>query len=472
MSHDETVPGGEPSEITNGALPSGPAGTTAEEASDNESVPPPPSGRQKLVFGLLAATLVLVVTLGLGEVLARSFFRYNTPDTVRAASLQYRPSTFTRHLLVPDQEVFPDRAWGDPPGEGGGAGERRYRINNLGYRGPDLEIPKPAKTCRLVVLGGSAVFDIGATEGADWPRRLEGRLRQAETLPEGHTFEVINAGVPGHTSSDAVGKLYAQLWQAEPDAVLLYNAWNDIKSFTELAPDRPLVSLVEPHNPTADPFQNYRGPIDRLLGHSQLYIKLRNRYYLWQYDVGLEGRKDDRPLADVYSPLGPVQYRLDVVSVVTISRAIGAHPLLATQASLVTRQASDEARQRIAYGYQGLSHDALVRAIGECNDAIRQVAVEHAVPLIDLDHRFSGRPELFDDHVHTSAAGSAALAEAVADFLAPRLATLCGVDAQPSEDGSETGSDGAASGETVSGEAVASLVASLASSAPASQPSP
>lgn len=386
----------------------------------------PLSVRQKMGFGLLAAILVLVVTLVLGEVLARSFFRYNSPETIRAASLQYRPSTFTRHLLVPDQEIFPDRAWGDPPAEGGGAGERRYRINNLGYRGPDVALPKPEGVCRLVVLGGSAVFDIGATEGADWPRRLEGRLQQGHDLGEGRRIEVINAGVPGHTSSDAVGKLYAQLWQTEPDAVLLYNAWNDIKSFTELTHGRPLVSLVKPHDPTADPFQNYRGPVDRLLGHSQLYIKLRNRYYLRQYDLGLEGVDNARALADEFSPLGPAQYQLDVAAVVSISQALGAQPLLATQASLVTADASEEARGRITYGYQGLTHEALVRAMYRCNSAVRDVAREHGVPMIDLDRRFSGRIELFDDHVHTSPAGSAALAEAVASFVSPWLAEVCG----------------------------------------------
>ena len=384
------------------------------------------SPERRRQFVALAGLLVVGLTLIAAELAVRTLFRYNSPDTLRENSLQYVPSTFTRHLLAPDQEIDLDAAWGlrDPSQATG----RGYRIGDRGYRGEDLETQPSVDACRVAVVGGSAAFDLGADRGEDWPHLVEKILRD-----RGHAgVEVLNAGVPGHSSADAVGKIYAQLWLYEPDVILLYNAWNDIKTFTQLSVDRPLISLTKPHDPEADPFQNYQGFLDRLLAHSQAYVKIRTRYLLWKYDVGAEGQvKPGQTLADSWEPLALEQYRLNVELVVDAARNVGARPILATQASLLAADNSEEDRARIAYGYQGLTHDALVSAMDACNETVRAVAEHKGVDVLDLGARFSGKSEYFDDHVHTSRSGSAALAEAVADFLEEQVARGCSEASSP-----------------------------------------
>jgi lysophospholipase L1-like esterase len=68
-----------------------------------------------------------------------------------------------------------------------------------------------------------------------------------------------------------------------------------------------------------------------------------------------------------------------------------------------------------------LSHDALVRAFADCDKAIFRVANAEGVPVLDLAAMFSGQSELFSDHIHTTPAGSEALAKATADFLRSML---------------------------------------------------
>ena len=440
-----------------------PESTPSNAASQDTAEEVQLTPAQKRRFALLAAILALILVTAVGEIAVRLLLRYNTPDTIRENSLQYRPSTFTRHLLAPNQEIDRGKAWGDTSASD--ASEAlTYTINRHGYRGAEWPTQKPQGSCRLAVLGGSAVFDLGAAEGVDWPHQVQELLRpRASELGIG--LEVINAGVPGHTSADAVGKLYADLWRFEPDAVLLYNAWNDIKTFTSLTPSMPLPDLVQPHDPKADPFQNYAGPVDRLLGHSQLYIKLRNRYLLWRYPLGLEGQVADDQLRDRFDPWALRQYRLNVELVVDGARNLGSQPILLTQATLVTPTTTDEDRERIAYGYQGLQHDALVQAVQSCNDTVRQVAAAKETPLLDLDARFSGRSELFDDHVHTSRLGSQALATAVAEFLESKLGGICGVD-QFDNDASSAAAPSAASPDASSSSTGGN------SSAPASQAGP
>lgn len=382
---------------------------------------PPLSPAQKRRFMAMAAGLVLFFVLAVAEIGVRLLLRYNSPDTLRENSLQYRPSTFTRHLLRPEQEIDLDAAWGVRKGEQGSG--RSYRVNGMGFRGAPFEAEKPPGACRLVIVGGSAVFDLGADEGEDWPHLVERALRDAGN----RGVEVINAGVPGHASFDAVGKIYGQLWLYEPDAVLFYNAWNDIKSFTELDRDRPLVWQIPTHDPTADPFQSYQGWLDRLLGHSQLYIKLRTRYLLSRHDVGPEGAVDaERAENRRISPLAFDQYRLNVSLVVDAARNLGATPVLLTQASLLAADNTEADRARIRYGYQGLDHDELVETFETCNRIVREVGAAKEAEVLDLAADLSGRSELFDDHIHTSREGSAALAAAVAEFLEPRLGEICG----------------------------------------------
>lgn len=361
----------------------------------------------------------LLVALVISEVVVRSCFRYNTPDTVREHSLQFLPTVYARHVLKQSQRVELDKAWGIRT-EAEATGQL-FEINEKGFRGRSIAQSKPSGGCRVAALGGSAVFDIRADEGEDWPHLLENQLRAAGL----RMVEVINAGVPGYATADSLGRLFTQVWMLEPDVVLLSNAWNDIKYFRRLAPEQPLLLLTRPYDEAADPFRSYRGPIDRLLSNSQLYVKLRNRYLIWKLNVGNEGAAPASELAASYSPLAIRQYRLNVELFVDASRNIGARPVLLTQPSLIAAENGPAERQRISYEYAGLDHAALVRAFEECNEVVRSVAQVKGAWIVDLAAGMNGRSEFFADHVHTTRRGSEEIARVVSGFLAGRLDAVC-----------------------------------------------
>jgi lysophospholipase L1-like esterase len=356
------------------------------------------SGRHRLV-ALSAVAIGVLTGLAAAEIAVRTFLRYNTPDTVRAHSVRYLPSVYARHRLAPRQDFDAGLAWGAPP-PGSPAGPHIV-INDRGFRGGPIAVPKPAGTIRVIVLGGSVVFDIHANHGE---------------------VEVINAGVPGHASADSLGRLATQIWMLQPDEVLLVHGWNDLKLLGRVDPDHPLLERIAPYDPRADPLQNDRGFLDRLLSHSQVYVKLRTRWFLARTNPGIEGALDgggkgiERDWA-----WGERQFRLDLALLAEACRAIGARPVFVTEASLATPDATEEARRRIEYDYVGFDHPTLVRAYALFNDAVREVGRSRGVPVLDLDRALSGRPELFADHVHTTAAGSRAYADAAAAFVAAEL---------------------------------------------------
>ena len=375
---------------------------------------------------VVALSRSFVTVLVFGEVLVRMFFPYITPDTLRKSSLQYLPSIFSKHRLKTRQKVL-SRAprfqfyFSSERGEP----QSKYFINNIGYRGNDVDFPKPNDVIRIAIVGGSAVFDQNVIddkniiENKDWPHLVEAILNSQGN----QRYEVINAGVPSHTSFDSLGRLYSQLWVYSPDYVVLYNGWNDIKYFHKLKPETPLITLFNPYNDKRDPFRNYLGTWDWLLSYSQLYIKLRNRYLALSIGADKEGVVEKGNSFSKYSPLAIAQYKLNVELFVDASRNIGAIPILLTQATPAVSNNSQEEKNLIGYHYVKLTHEALVNAYEDTYRVIREVEQGKKVATLDLAKNLNGRVELFSDHVHTTPRGSEEIAKAVSGFLLEQLET-------------------------------------------------
>lgn len=351
-----------------------------------------------IAFGL---GLGLVLALAGAEVwfrLAGAPFR---PDVLRAGSLEYRPANLARHVLAPGPRTVRQ-------------GDLVQRISERGYRGDPFTLEKPEGVVRIAVLGGSAAFDIYAGEGRDWPARAEAELRS-----RGLNVEVLNLGVPGHASWDAAGRLLGEAWMFEPDYVLLYNCWNDLKYFSWLGPDSTLLRTRVPGPDPGDqnPYLHPVNRLDALLLGSRAYAWLRWRYLRLRLPTGPEGRRPEpAPLQDDFPDWGPKQYELTLRVFVEAARAGGAEPLLATQARLPTASNEADAGRRIRYDYAGLTHDALVRAFEACDAGARRVSAERRVPLLDLSE-LNGQDTLFQDHVHFRAPGSRLAGARLADFL-------------------------------------------------------
>lgn len=159
-----------------------------------------------LVVGSL--TVASGIAAAAGEALIR--YRERTRETVPGSM----PFVFYRHerlrfALVRGQEYY-----------------RWVHVNASGFRGRDVEIAKPDGVLRIMVVGGSTVFD-STVDGDDkaWPARLEHHL--GCLLPT-RKVEVINAGVPGYVMLDNLIRLQSELYEFKPDILVLYQAHNDL----------------------------------------------------------------------------------------------------------------------------------------------------------------------------------------------------------------------------------------------------
>ncbi len=155
-----------------------------------------------------SVTVAIGISAAAGEVVVR--YRERTRETVPATMpfLFYRHERL-RHALVRDQEYY-----------------RWVHVNASGFRGSHVEVAKPDDVLRIMVVGGSTVFD-STVDGDDqtWPARLEYHV---ECLLPSRKVEVINAGVPGYVMVDNLIRLQTELYEFKPDILVLYQAHNDL----------------------------------------------------------------------------------------------------------------------------------------------------------------------------------------------------------------------------------------------------
>lgn len=359
--------------------------------------------RYSLSKKVLFIAILIILPVGIIVIFGEFYFRYLsntgyiTPEILKTRTLQYKPALFCRHVLEKEQNVTVENI--------------EYYINEKGYRGHDFSVNKPKETIRIIIYGGSAVFDPGSSRGKDWPHQSEERIKQSG-FPK---VEVINAGIPGHASFDSLGRLFARDYIFTPDYVVLCNAWNDIKYFQG---DKPLLKRYKPYDDKADPRLNYQNWLDEVLCNiSQVYVRLRVKYLDRKLGVGLEGKTPIGKFASEVDEAGLKQYQLNMEMFVDLARNVGAIPILMTQPRLVTKNNTDEQKARINYQYQLLTHQALSMAFEKTDEIIYEVAEEKNVPVIDASNSLSGRDDLFGDHVHLTSKGSEEVSNFVADWF-------------------------------------------------------
>ncbi len=198
---------------------------TEEAVQTSKPVSP---GKLRVLAMLVGALFATLLGWAVGEIYVRMTRPHVDLDVIRANSLEYEPTLFSRHAFPKQVQV---------------RGEHKEdTINERGYRGAPFKVPKPPGVVRVVMLGGSSTYDPYAMAGRDWPHLAEAKLREMG-LPQ---VEVINAGTPGHASWDSLGRLYAEIWMFEPDFVVICHGWNDIVYFRWLNPDKSLLAGIPP----------------------------------------------------------------------------------------------------------------------------------------------------------------------------------------------------------------------------------
>lgn len=348
--------------------------------------------------------VVCAVALGL-LALGLAGFAYDLSEDYiarhRATTVVFEAHPFARQALAPNQDYR--------------HGSARFRIGPHGQRGVAPSVPKRDGTTRVIAVGGSAVFDHLTSES--WPERLP--LELARLGRRG--VEAFNFGVPGYSSRETLAHYHDRVHRYRPDVVVLYQGWNDVKYMRRFL-----------ESADVDRHYAYRGAFASqyaFLTEPRPYRNVLALQRMWQDSFRAPGLQENGGrLTSAATPVpatawagsaGLAFFTRNVRALVRQVKADGGVCVLVAQASLASADLPAAERTRIAYRYVGLSHDELVAVNAAMAEALRRIAREEGVPFVDPRSALDGRADLFSDHVHLRAEGSARLARIVAQGLAP-----------------------------------------------------
>lgn len=174
------------------------------------------SPRSNLLFGCLGIVFFFILLefslrmLAVGAAFVEAHRQVNVQD-------KYLNHPYLTVTMKPDyHEVVPNYP---PTNE-----DLIFETSSMGFRGPEFSPEKPEGVYRIVVVGGSAVVT-GRTEADLFTTLLDDRLEAA--FPD-RDFEVINAGVPGYTSTQELFLFETQVVGWQPDMLIIYDGRNDM----------------------------------------------------------------------------------------------------------------------------------------------------------------------------------------------------------------------------------------------------
>jgi len=143
-------------------------------------------------------------------------------------------------------------------------------INSLGFRGGDYAAQKPPHTYRIIVLGSYQAFGLGVADGDTYVARLESLLNARH---DGTTYEVWNLGRPAGTAIVGLAQMEHDIFNFQPDLIILDYGQVDSKVFGDNFFPRVLLFP----GPFGSLMQRFAGPVYALLDRSVLWSRWLNR---------------------------------------------------------------------------------------------------------------------------------------------------------------------------------------------------
>jgi lysophospholipase L1-like esterase len=343
--------------------------------------------------------LVFILVLSACELAVRGFFfltrRDIFVDTANIELFLYQRHPFLEYSLRPNVELH-----------------RRgitMRINSLGFRGKEFD-PEDKRPFRVFVLGGSSVFNRNSVPFCEL---LEDELKAR--YPS-RNFEIVNAGVSGYTTSHSLANLAMRILNYNPDALIVYHSWNDIKTW---------------------PYVNRR------FGYGELWQKiycgneagralltLANKSYVWLATTGAFREifhrlyKTNREIFLITKLLkdnevddlsyGRSIYKTNITSIIALAKKNKVQILLLNPLTLIKAKNSEKEKGCINYEFVHVPREKLIELVDSAGNILAQVAQAEDIPYIDLNTHISQDLVNLEDQIHLTSTGNKAVAEYLA----------------------------------------------------------
>jgi lysophospholipase L1-like esterase len=295
--------------------------------------------------------------------------------------------------------------------------------NSFGFRGDEIQVPKPAGVYRIACLGGSTTYD---SEIEDYRKSFAFLLQENLRNKGFPSVDVVNAGAGNYTSWESLINFELRVLDTQPDMIIIYHAINDVH--TRLVWPYEAYKADNSGQRACNKTTPYPFLLDNIallriisikLGHPSPYDTL-NQHILTFSDTCCAAEFVKQKVNGTY-PSGifktasameilrqnkPIYFKRNIENLIYLARSRNMDSVLVTFAS------SPLFEKEVV-----VSSQEYIYALAEMNDCARAIAGENNVPLFDLEKVFPMDKQYYTDGRHLTEKGAALKAELVADFL-------------------------------------------------------
>ena len=294
-------------------------------------------------------------------------------------------------------------------------------VNSLGYRGPEIALPKPDDVYRIVAVGGSTTYGLFLDLWQlAYPRQLEEALQRDYGFAQ---VEVINAGVPQYSTWESAVNMLLRIPDLAPDLVVIYHGINDVG-----------VRLTDPdfydglntgkgywvdRDDPLPPSVLWRFALKRL-GYElpvayELDTTFRRPDGIRSCDQDSSGaetlcRGFNMTATEVLQANPPVYFERNLLNMIRLARGMNSDVLLLTWAY--------SPLDFPAAGGGGMVQKHLQAGVDEHNAIVRRLAIDEGTLFYDLAASMPIDEQYWVNGVHMKAAGAAEMARQIAEYLA------------------------------------------------------
>ena len=290
------------------------------------------------------------------------------------------------------------------PNSSGRMFDTTIRINNLGFRGPDMPRDK-GDAFRIVALGESQTFGPTLRDGEKpWPELLQDLFDRHASC--GRKIEVLNAGTEAYTLEDNLERMRRDILPLKPDLIVSTHGMNGFLPFG-------LRRVPEPNEPGVRPRAS------ALIARAALTIE--RSAHDWRDRNSAHAQPPAlAPMTD--AELMKTRYAEDYRKLIALARAGGADIALAESTMAVNAQSPRKVKD--FYGAVFKPIDDIIAANAAHNRMVKLIAREEGAPLIDMAAGVDGQwdDDLYLDIVHFTERGDERVAGLMFKALLPILA--------------------------------------------------
>jgi hypothetical protein len=277
---------------------------------------------------------------------------------------------------------------------------KKWALNSLGFRGPELEVG----STRVVCFGSSETFGLYESEGNEFPRQLE---RQLNHENRGNHFQVVNVAYPGETLRSAATRVDEVLAAIKPEFAVIYPSPGNYIWLPWLKPGG---------GSRTNRFELRIAENVRTLAKDILPLPVQD--WMRRREISRESAK--------YGTLPRIPqenvevFQKDLATLVQALQIRGVKVLLVTHATYFQEPLDPRQKQLLTAWrrfFPMLEEAGFLDMETRMNGAVRSVALQYRIPMIDAERKLARGAENFADFSHFTDKGAKELASEISIAL-------------------------------------------------------